>query len=73
MGTPGLADTEHLATLVLGFLESKSFFGAERALRVELALAIEACEKDEHALKVPRARAASSARDRPCPPPSIEA
>ena len=43
---------EELTTLVLQYLESKSFFGAERALRAELALALDACEEDEHALKV---------------------
>ena len=45
-------ELERVSSLVLQFLESKSFFGAERALRVELALALEACQKDEDALQV---------------------
>ena len=42
---------EQVTSLVLQFLESKSFFNAERALRAELALALEACEQDEEAMK----------------------
>ena len=42
-----LRDLEKVASLVLGFLESKSFAGAERALRAELAIALSAAEQDE--------------------------
>ena len=45
-------DLEQVAGLVLQFLESKSFFSAERALQAELALAREACEHDSGAMKV---------------------
>ena len=44
-------DLERVTSLVLQFLESKAFFGAERALRTELALALEACERDPSALQ----------------------
>lgn len=48
----GTHDLERVTSLVLQFLESKSFFGAERALRTELALVLQACESDATALQV---------------------
>ena len=60
-------DLERVTSLVLQFLESKAFFGAERALRTELALALEACERDPSALQkhsLFRERAGAVARHR---------
>jgi hypothetical protein len=37
-------DLERVTSLVLQFLESKAFFNAERALRAELALALQSYE-----------------------------
>ena len=43
---------EELMELVLQFLESKSFFSTERALRTELALALEEQKQDKNAVQV---------------------
>ena len=62
-------ELEQVTTIVLQYLESKSFFGAERALRAELALALEACEHDANAMKVCRGArpgAGSEFCDSPC-------
>lgn len=45
-------ELEDVTTLVLQYLESKSFFGAERALRAELALSLQEAEDDRAGFEV---------------------